>query len=419
MSDSKDDPRPAVAVVGAGPAGLMAADRLAARGATVTVYEAMPTAGRKFLLAGRSGLNLTHAEPFETFAGRYGPESRHLRAALDAFPPRRSGLRRCARRRDLRGLLRPRLPQGLEGLAPAPRWLRRLDAAGVRILTRHRWTGFGPMAASFDTPGRAVDRPPRRDGPRPRWRELATPRIRRRMGSDPGRGRRPAHALRPANCGFDVAWSDAFAGGNAGEPVKSVVATVGDEARLGEFVITRHGVEGGSSTPTPVRSGRRWRPAGRRVLRLDLAPGRDRDRLAAAFALQDRKASFATRVRKAAGLEGVKAGLLRGDPAGRRPLRNRRPRRSREGPPPRIRRAAADRRGDLDGRRRRLRGAGRDLRLGGHPRRPRRRGDDRMGGPTGGYLSPPVSPPALGRPTRSPTASACLSSRRRRRARSA
>lgn len=313
MAHENDPGAPAVAIVGGGPAGLMAADRLAARGAAVTVYEAMPTVGRKFLLAGRSGLNLTHAEDYATFVTRFGAMAPSLRRALDAFPPER--LRRFAD--DLGaetfvGTSGRVFPKAMKASPMLRAWLRRLEAAGVVIGTRHRFIGFA------DGGGLDLDTP---DGPRT-LRPAATllalggaswPRL----GSDAawvpilsGQGVAVTR-LAPANCGFEVSWSETFRERNAGQPVKSVAATVGGETRRGEFVVTRHGVEGGlvythaRALRTAIEGG------GAATLLLDLAPDRPATGIAAAIARQDRKATLATRLRKAAGIEGVKLGLLR------------------------------------------------------------------------------------------------------------
>src|ERR1700759_2592873 len=133
-----------VAVIGAGPAGLMAAEVLAAAGASVTVYDAMPSAGRKFLMAGRGGLNLTHSEPLPDFLARYREAMPHLKAAIEAFPP-------DALRAWCEALGQPTFvgssgrifPKAMKASPLLRAWLRRLDAAGVRFAFRHRWIGWG------------------------------------------------------------------------------------------------------------------------------------------------------------------------------------------------------------------------------------------------------------------------------------
>ena len=143
-----------VAVIGAGPAGLMAAEVLAAGGAHVTVYERMPSVGRKFLLAGRGGLNLTHSEPLDQFLQRYREAMPHLRPAIDAFPPE-------ALRAWSEGLGQPTFvgssgrvfPQAMKASPLLRAWLRRLDQSGVQLALRHRWTGWGATGElQFETP---------------------------------------------------------------------------------------------------------------------------------------------------------------------------------------------------------------------------------------------------------------------------
>jgi uncharacterized flavoprotein (TIGR03862 family) len=307
MSDGR------VAVIGGGPAGLMAAERIAARGVSVDVYDAMPSVGRKFLLAGRSGLNLTHAEDYERFAGRYGAALSHLRAALDAFRP-------AALRAWVEELGSPTFvgssgrvfPVAMKASPLLRAWLRRLGDAGVRFHTRHRWTGWDEAGRlTFATPAGTATV------------DASTVVLALggaswpRLGSDAawvpllaGRGV-PVAPLRPANCGFDVAWSEVFAERNAGQPVKSVTAAVNGVALPGEFVVTRTGIEG-SLVYAHAAALRDALAAGLPgVLQLDLAPGRSADRLAADLARVDAKQSFANRLRKGAGLEGVKAALVR------------------------------------------------------------------------------------------------------------
>ena len=143
-----------IAVIGAGPAGLMAAEILSADGARVTIYDRMPSVGRKFLLAGRGGLNLTHSEPFDAFLARYREAAPHLRAAIEAFPPE-------ALRAWSEALGQPTFvgssgrvfPQAMKASPLLRAWLRRLDQSGVRLALRHRWTGWNANGELlFETP---------------------------------------------------------------------------------------------------------------------------------------------------------------------------------------------------------------------------------------------------------------------------
>ncbi|MBD9371084.1 TIGR03862 family flavoprotein [Rhizobium sp. ARZ01] len=301
-----------IAIIGGGPAGLMAAEVLSGAGWAVTVYEAMPTVARKFLLAGKSGLNITHSEPYARFANRFGAASERLRPALDAFSP--DDMRAWASGLGIETFVGSSgrvFPTAMKASPLLRAWLRRLEAQGAKVRTRHRWIGFADDGLVFATP----------DGPTT-IRSNATllalggaswPRL----GSDASwvdplseRGVSVA-PLRPANCGFDVDWSDFFISRFAGLPIKSVTATSDAGTFPGEFVISRDGIEGSLVYAHAASLRDRLERDGGAVLTLDLSPGRRADRLARELARQGDKSSFANRLRKGAGLEGVKAALLR------------------------------------------------------------------------------------------------------------
>ncbi|MBP2233969.1 putative flavoprotein (TIGR03862 family) [Sinorhizobium kostiense] len=301
-----------IAIIGGGPAGLMAAEVLSANGHAVTVYEAMPTAARKFLLAGKSGLNITHAEDYSRFVTRFGAAAERLRPALDAFTPKdvrawASGLGT----ETFVGSSSRVFPKEMKASPLLRAWLRRLDAQGVRLLTRHRWSGFADGGYEFETSeGRKIARP---DAALLALGGASWPRL----GSDAAwvpwlRSRRvTVHDFRPANCGFDVAWSEDFRGRFAGEPLKSVVATSEAGAFPGEFVVSRHGIEGSLvyAHAAALRDG--LERDGKAQLLVDLAPGRSIERLTWDLARQHGKASLANRLRKGAGLNGIKSALIR------------------------------------------------------------------------------------------------------------
>ena len=313
-----------IAIVGGGPAGLMAAEWLSERDYAVTVFEAMPTIGRKFLLAGKSGLNITHGEAYEQFAMRFGDASQRLRPALDAFGP--DDIRRWAAglgTETVVGTSGRVFPRVMKASPLLRAWRQRLESRGVRLFVRHRWTGFAGNALVFATPeGQVVVES---DAVLLALGGASWPRL----GSDGSwvaglRDRGVAVAdLQPANCGFDVDWSPGFGDRLAGEPVKSVVATSAAGAFQGEFVITRHGVEGSLIYAHAASLRDRIASDGHAVLELDLMPGRSLERLARDLARQDGKASLSNRLRKGAGLDKVKSALvrdyadasLRGDPA--------------------------------------------------------------------------------------------------------
>ncbi len=306
---------PRLAVVGAGPAGLMAAATAAAAGLAVDVYDAQRSPGRKFLLAGRGGLNLTHAEPHARLRERYGAQAGWLAPALAAFGA--DAIRAWAADLGIAtftGSSGRVFPAGMKAAPLLRAWLRRLDAAAARLHLRHRWEAREPDGTLvFATPaGRVRTRP---DATVLALGGGSWPRL----GSD-GAWVAPLRAagvhvesLRPANCGFDCGWSAHFAGRWAGTPVKSVeLALAGDaERRHGEFVITSTGVEGGAIYALSARLRDTLAAGGEAIVALDLAPGRSRERLAAALAAPRGKRSRSEHLRRQAGLTGVRAALLR------------------------------------------------------------------------------------------------------------
>jgi uncharacterized flavoprotein (TIGR03862 family) len=301
-----------IGIVGGGPAGLMAAEVLSARGYAVTVLEAMPTIGRKFLLAGKSGLNITHSEPYARFATRFGAANARLRTALDAFTP--DDLRAWALglgTETFVGTSGRVFPTVMKASPLLRAWRARLEKQGVDIRVRHRWTGFSPDGLRVDTPeGEAV---------------LAFDAVLLalggaswpRLGSDAAWVEELAERgvdiapLRPANCGFDVDWSSFLVERFAGAPVKGVTAQSAAGTIPGEFVISKTGIEGSLIYAHAAALRDALAQDGAATLVLDLVPGRTQERLAADLARQGGKASFSTRLRKAAGLDGVKAALLR------------------------------------------------------------------------------------------------------------
>ncbi|WP_349508954.1 TIGR03862 family flavoprotein [Agrobacterium vitis] len=301
-----------VAIIGGGPAGLMAADSLSRAGLTVTIYEAMPTLARKFLLAGKSGLNITHSEEYARFSSRFGEAGRHLKAALDGFTP--DDVRAWTAGLGTETFIGSSgrvFPRAMKASPLLRAWIKTLQDQGVMIRTRHRWTGFSENGYRFATPDGDVT--------------VVTDAVVLALGgaSWPRLGSDAAWVpwlrdigvavmdFRPANCGFDSAWSDMFRDRFAGEPVKSVAATSAAGQIQGEFVISRHGIEGSLIYAHAAALRDDLRLHGKAVLLLDLAPGKRLEKLAEDLARQPAKASFSTRLRKAASLDGVKAALLR------------------------------------------------------------------------------------------------------------
>jgi uncharacterized flavoprotein (TIGR03862 family) len=300
-------------IVGAGPAGLMAAERLAEAGLGVDLYDAMPSVGRKLLMAGRGGLNLTHTENVETFVGRYGAAAPVLAPLIDAFDP--AALRRWAETLGIAtfvGTSGRVFPVALKASPLLRAWLGRLRDLGVKIHPRHRWTGFDEAGGlRFDTPARPIVR--KADVTILALGGASWPRL----GSDgawapilveAGVGVTP---LRPANCGLLVPWSAPFIERWAGTPLKTITLGHGGRVVAGEAVITRYGIEGGVVYALGPEARDAAEGGSGTVITLDLKPGWSELRLAERLARPRRGASFANFLRKSTGLPPIAASLLR------------------------------------------------------------------------------------------------------------
>jgi len=310
-----------VSIIGGGPAGLMAAEVIAASATgivRVDVYDAMPSGGRKFLMAGKGGLNLTHSEPLGLFLARFGDRRLQVEPWLTAFGPEQL----CAWAHALGvetfiGSSDRVFPKDMKAAPLLRAWMRRLRESGVVFHMRHRWQGWNEDGAlTFDTPRGAVS-----------VRGDATVLALgggswARLGSD-GAWTAPLAArgvniapLRPANCGFDCAWSAHVRARYAGHPLKSVIASFTDgngviHRQQGECIVTESGVEGGViyALSAPLRDA--IEVHGSATLHLDLAPGRDLQRLARDLSAARGKRSLSNHLQNQAGISGVKAGLLR------------------------------------------------------------------------------------------------------------
>jgi len=304
---------PDVAVIGGGPAGLMAAQGLSAAGLSVSVYERMPTLGRKFLMAGRGGLNLTHSEAFEPFVGRYGPASERLRPMLEAFTP--ADLMAWAE--DLGqptfvGSSGRVFPRALKASPLLRAWLARLEEQGVQLNVRATWTGWNAAGdLVFDTP----------DGPRtvrPRATILALGGASwARLGSDGGWARLLADRgaavapFRPANVGFAVAWSPVFRERFAGTPLKNIGLTFEGRTARGDALAAAYGLEGGAVYALSAALRDAVAARGRAILTVDLRPDLPAAQLTARLARPRGGQSLSSWLRKAAHLSPVETGLLR------------------------------------------------------------------------------------------------------------
>ena len=313
MSGADDADMKAI-VIGAGPAGLMAAEVLSCAGAAVDVYDAMPSAGRKFLMAGKSGLNLTHAEAAGRFVARYGDRSEWVAAWLREFDA--DALRAWARGLGVETFVGSSgrvFPRDMKAAPLLRAWLHRLRTAGVRFHMRHRWLGWEGEVLRFVTSDGIV-----KVGAGGTAVVLALGGGSwARLGSDGAwvpllRDRAVEVApLRPANCGFEVAWSTHFRDKFPGQPVKSVVASFAGKQKQGEFVVTRHGVEGSLVYAFSAALRDAIEAQGSAMLLLDLAPGKSLERLVQEIAHPRGARSMASHLQSRAGIAGIKAGLLR------------------------------------------------------------------------------------------------------------
>ncbi|MBI5005814.1 MAG: TIGR03862 family flavoprotein [Nitrosomonadales bacterium] len=319
------------AVIGGGPTGLMAAEVLARGGISVDVYDAMPSVGRKFLMAGKGGMNITHAEPFDLFLSRYGARSRDIEPLLRAFPP--AALREWIHGLGIEtfvGTSGRVFPAGMKAAPLLRAWLHRLRELGVHFHVRHRWLGWDEQGSlRFDNEQSSSTSP--HPNPLPPAGEGANVKIIKtdatvlalgggswpQLGSDGAwvtllaqRGI-DAAPLRPANCGFDVRWSAHLRERFAGEPLKSVAATFGGVHKQGECVITEHGIEGGLIYAHSAALRDEIERSGAAILHLDLLPDLPARRVQDEVAHPRGARSLSSHLQSRLGLKGVKANLLR------------------------------------------------------------------------------------------------------------
>ncbi len=309
---------PTTAIIGAGPAGLMAAEVLVQAGIRVELFDAMPSVGRKFLMAGKGGMNITHTEALETFLDRYGARRAELEPILRAFGP--AQLRAWMQWLGIDSFVGSSgrvFPTAMKAAPLLRAWLHRLRGSGVKIHVRHRWLGWDPQGAlRFATP--AGEHSLQADGVvlalgGGSWPQLGSTGAWASLLTERGI---PVAPLLPANCGFDANWSEHFRTHRAGEAVKPVRAKVTDPAgkvheALGEFNITATGVEGGLvyALSAPLRDC--IATEGTATLYLDLAPGRGLSAMLATLEQPRGKRSLSEWLRRRLHLSGVKIALLR------------------------------------------------------------------------------------------------------------
>ncbi|WP_425994959.1 TIGR03862 family flavoprotein [Caulobacter sp. DWR1-3-2b1] len=301
-----------VAVIGGGPAGLIAAEVLSAAGRSVSVFEKMPTFGRKFLMAGRGGLNLTHSEDFERFAGRYGAASLALRPMLEAFTP--ADLVAWAQglgQETFVGASGRVFPKAMKASPLLRAWLARLERQGVILRTRAEWLGWA------DGGGLAFQTPDGVETVQPRATILTLGGASwAKLGSDGTwtsllAGKADLAPFRPANCGFDVAWSALFCERFAGEPLKNVALRLGDVTARGDATIAGYGLEGGAVYALGAAPREAIEAERRAVIEIDLRPDLSVETLAARLSRPRAGQSLANFLRKAAHLSPVEVNLLR------------------------------------------------------------------------------------------------------------
>lgn len=305
-------------VIGGGPAGLMAAEQLIQGGMQVDVYDAMPSLGRKFLMAGRGGLNITHSEAFDAFVQRYAARCHELQTLLQAFDA--NALRAWCHDLGIETFVGSSgrvFPREMKAAPLLRAWLQRLRASGVRFHVRQRWRGWDDQGAlRFSTP----------QGAQTVQADAVVLALGggswQRLGSDAAwvpllaqRGVDIA-TLRPANCGFDVAWSAHFSARFAGHPLKSIALSYTDQSsvtrrKLGECMISASGVEGSLIYAIAAVLRDTIARNGYALIHLDLLPDKNLQTVITEIAHPRGSRSQASHLQSRLGLKGVKAGLLR------------------------------------------------------------------------------------------------------------
>jgi uncharacterized flavoprotein (TIGR03862 family) len=304
---------PVAVVVGGGPAGLMAAEQLAESGFAVDLYDRMPSVGRKILMAGKSGLNLTHSEPTDAFIGRYGQRAAELTGMVRSFDAQ--ALRVWAAGLGVETFVGSSgrvFPVDFKAAPLVRAWVRRLRAQGVRFHMRHRWIGWDTAGQlCFDAPegAQAVAASVvvlalgggswARLGSDGTWGDLL-----RACGAE-------VLPWRPSNCGFERGWSPLFVERFAGQPLKTVAASLDGETRPGEFGVSAQGVEGSLIYAFSAALRDRLAAGEPAVLQLDLLPGRDAARVQRDLSKPRGAKSLSTYLKKALGLDPLKIALLR------------------------------------------------------------------------------------------------------------
>ena len=325
LSSATDLPHPVarshsrlVAIIGGGPAGLIAADYLSQQGHPVALFDAMPSVGRKFLQAGKGGMNLTHSEPYADFVQRYGPAADFMAPLLAQFGA--DALRDWAQALGVETFIGSSgrvFPCDMKAAPLLRAWLQRLREQGVQFHVRHQWLGWqNDERLRFMTP--TGESSIRADAclfalGGASWPRLGSTGAWVRLFAARGIDIQP---LKPSNCGFEMGWSDHFRSRFAGMPLKSVVLTHTNASgepisRQGECVITEHGMEGSLLYPFTPALRQELERHSRACFCLDLLPGRSLERVLRELRQPRGSKSMANHLRSRLGLDGAKAGLLR------------------------------------------------------------------------------------------------------------
>lgn len=301
-----------VAIIGGGPAGLMAVEVLSGHRVKVDVYDSMPSLGRKFLMAGKSGLNLTHSEPFDGFVSRYGRRSKEIETWLKDFTP--DDLREWAHGLGVEtfvGTSGRVFPKEMKASPLLRAWLKRLSDAGVTFHLKHKWVGWNEdKSLKFQTPDEIKNI--KADAVilalgGGSWSRLGSDGAWIHWLSQAGV---EVESLKPANCGFDVAWSPHFREKFNGHPIKSVVLSFESFHQQGEFIVTKEGVEGSLIYAASALIRDAIETKGNAVISLDLAPDRSHEWLVEKLSKPRGSRSMSSHLEKTIGIKGVKAGLL-------------------------------------------------------------------------------------------------------------
>jgi uncharacterized flavoprotein (TIGR03862 family) len=304
-----------VAIIGGGPAGLMAAELISQSGVKVNIYDAMLSVGRKFLIAGKGGLNITHSDPYEVFLSRYGSRSAYIKPMLDRFDA--EALKAWVHGLGIETFVGSSgriFPAEMKAAPLLRAWLHRLRQSGVTFHVRHQWLGWGetdPEALCFITP--QGEKTINADAVvlalgGGSWPQLGSTGAWAALLAQQGVQVAP---LIPSNCGFDAVWSEHFRDRFAGQPLKSVMASFNDFQQHGDCMITATGIEGSLIYALSATLRDEIALSGTATLTLDLVPGNSIETLISKFSQPRGKQSMANHLRKRLGIDGVKAGLLR------------------------------------------------------------------------------------------------------------